>query len=294
MRGACWKHYRIRITPLVEGLIDRKKIERLVSEPRWLWGFLVAAAISFLAYEITALTSEITPGNWLGLTFGWLSALLMYAVSFYAIRRRMLDRGLGRSKVWLQFHLYGGTLSSIFVLMHTGFSLPSGVMNWGLWILSMWVTVSGLFGVLLQRWIPKVLASGLSVEAIYERIPQLVDQVRERARDIVELCSDPVKDFYRVNIAPALTAPTSRLIFFLDVTGGIQSQLGQFDYLRRVVPPDEKERLYDLQELYKTKLELDAHYTLQKPLRWWLYTHVPLSLVLLVLILLHIYVVWYF
>ncbi len=265
-----------------------------MSEPRWLWGFLAAVAGSFLIYEATALTSEISPGNWLGLTYGWLAAVFMYAASFYAVRRRMLDRGLGRSKVWLQFHLYGGTLSAIFVLMHTGFSLPSGVMNWGLWLLSMWITVSGLFGVLLQRWIPEVLASGLSVEAIYERIPQLVDQVREKSRQIVEACSDPVKDFYRVNIAPALTAPTHRLIFFLDVTGGIQSQLGQFDYLRRVLPPDEKERLHDLQQLYRTKLELDAHYTLQKPLRWWLYTHVPLSLVLLVLILLHIYVVWHF
>ena len=53
-------------------------------------------------------------------------------------------------------------------------------------------------------------------------------------------------------------------------------------------------KLDDLQAMYKTKLEIDAHYTLQKALRWWLYLHVPVSIVLIVLLALHIFAVVYY
>jgi cytochrome b subunit of formate dehydrogenase len=39
---------------------------------------------------------------------------------------------------------------------------------------------------------------------------------------------------------------------------------------------------------------LDAHYTLQKALRWWLYLHVPASLMLVLLVGLHVYAVIYY
>ena len=91
-----------------------------------------------------------------------------------------------------------------------------------------------------------------------------------------------------------LATPQTRLIYYLDVTGGIQARTEQFDYLRALLPADEQQKLDDLQAMYKTKLEIDAHYTLQKALRWWLYLHVPVSLVLIVLLALHIFAVVYY
>jgi hypothetical protein len=164
-------------------------------------------------------------------------------------------------------------------------------MNWALWILSMWVTVSGLFGVFLQRWVPKILSSGLSTEVVYERIPELVGQIRDRSEKLVEECTEMVRDFYRTNIAAVLAAPRVRAIYYIDVTGGIQSELRQFDYVRRLLAAPEREKLDSIEAMYRTKLEIDAHYTLQRPLRWWLYTHVPLSLVLVLLVVLHLYAV---
>jgi hypothetical protein len=159
---------------------------------------------------------------------------------------------------------------------------------------SLWVTISGLIGVALQQWLPKILTSGLSVEAVYERIPDLIAQIRARAEKLVETCTDPVQEFYRKNIAIALAAPQPKMIYYLDITGGIQSRTRQFEYLRRVLAADEQAKLDRIESMFKTKLELDAHYTLQKALRWWLYTHVPLSIVLLLLVGLHLYAVWYY
>lgn len=270
------------------------RLERYVRSPRWAGAFLLISVVFLLLYAVNATVYEVNPGNWWGLTYGWTATVLMFGAGLYGVRRRMLNRDLGNSKVWVEFHLYGGTLAAILVVLHTGFSLPHGLFNWLLWILTAWVTLSGLLGVALQRWIPRILASGLSVEAVYERIPELVAELRERAEKRAATCTAPIRDFYQANVAPALAGPQPRLIYYLDVTGGIQSRIQHFAFLRRVLSDEEKNALDDLQLLYKTKLELDAHYSLQRALRWWLYTHVPLSMVLLMMIVLHIWAVWYY
>ena len=66
------------------------------------------------------------------------------------------------------------------------------------------------------------------------------------------------------------------------------------DYLSRLVDEDDAQRLEELRTLMRTKLEMDAHYTLQKALRWWLYLHVPGGLVLTVLVAIHVFAVLYY
>ncbi|MBI4549201.1 MAG: hypothetical protein HY707_14560 [Ignavibacteriae bacterium] len=273
-------------------------LKRWVQSPEWLWSFVVAVGFFLLMYLLNALFSEINPANWWGLTYGTIASLLMGGAALLGIRRRSMNlaakMNLGKSQVWLQFHLYAGTLSLLLVFMHSGFHIPMGAMNWWLWFLSIWVTVSGLVGVFIQKVIPRILSSALSIEVLYDRIPELVSEIREAAEKLVETCTDPIKDFYRKNVAAALVSPQSRLIYYVDITGGIQSRIRQFEYLRRVLSMEEKNKLDNLESMYRTKLEIDAHYTLQKALRWCLYTHVPISLVLLVLIILHIYAVLYY
>lgn len=275
-----------------------RQIEQWVRSPFWLRAFLIATVVCVLAYAANLVLDEVHPGNWWGISYGTAATLLMVGAALIGVRRRSMNRAakqsLGKSREWLQFHLYAGTLAAILVLMHGGFTLPSGALNWWLWLLTVWVTISGLIGVAIQRVVPRMLASGLTTEVVYERIPELVVQIRERAEKLVETCTDPVRDFYRRNLVPVLGTLQPRAIYYVDITGGIQSRVRQFDYLRKVLSSEEKEKLDRLETLFRTKLEMDAHYTLQRALRWWLYTHVPLSLVLLVLIAIHLYAVWYY
>jgi len=271
--------------------VSKIDLKQWVQEPVWFTGFAAALLACILGYLVNILVSEVNPGNWWGMTYGTVATLLMAGDVLYAAKRRMLRYNLGKSSSWVQFHLYGGALFAVLVLMHTGFRLPVGAMNWMLWILSLWVTGSGLFGVMLQRWIPTILSSGLSVEALYDRIPDLVAGIRERAERIVAGSTETVRDFYSATVAGALSAPQYRAIYFLDVTGGIKEKLKPFEYVRPLLTAEEKDRLSQLEEMFRTKLELDAHYTLQRPLRWWLYTHVPLSFALVILVVLHLYAV---
>ena len=268
----------------------------LAQSPKWFWVFVIATLISVLIYLINAVFFEVNPGNIWGLTYGTVALILMIGVALYAVRRRKmrLFSRFGHSFTWVQYHVYGGSLFLLWVFMHSAFTLPSGPLNWWMWILSVWVTISGIFGVFLQKWIPRILASGLSVEVVYERIPELVREIRERSEELIKTCAEPVRDLYMNNLYSALLAPKTRWIYYIDITGGIKSTEKQFEYIRNILTGEEAQKLVRLESMYKTKLELDAHYTLQKLLRWWLYSHVPLSIVLLILVAIHLFAVFYY
>ncbi len=274
------------------------KLAKLVQSPNWAAAFLAASAICLLVYLINALVSEFDAGNIWGLSYGAAAAALMLGAAFYGVRRRNVRAASrqkwGRAKTWLQFHVYGGALFLLLVFMHSGFSLPNGALFWWLWMLSVWVTISGIVGVALQKWLPRILASALSIEVVYERIPELIEAIRKNAEKLVENGSPPVRDFYRKTIAPVLRAPKIRFIYFFDITGGIQRRLRQFDFLKTLLSSIEREKLIELEAMYKSKLEIDAHYTLQKALKLWLYLHLPPAIVLLVLVAIHLFAAFYY
>ena len=274
--------------------LKKYTLQRWVRAPEWLWGFVVTTALALTAYLVNMIMTEPSPGSAWGITYGTMAAVLIIGVALYGVRRRNLRIKVGRSHTWVQFHVYGGMLFLLFVFMHSGFRIPSGQVTWWLWFCAIWITVSGWIGIALQKWIPRVLTSGLAIEVVYERIPELAAQIKEKAEQLIMTCTDPVREFYSKNIAAVLATPQTRLIYYFDITGGAQSQLRQFEYLRRVLSAEEQERLDHLEAMYKSKLELDAHYTLQKALRWWLYGHVPVSLILIGLLLVHLYSVFYY
>ena len=264
----------------------------------WRWGFLTVAALCVVLFAVNLALWEVHPGSTLGMAYGIAATAFLVGAALYGARRRGMRfasrRGLGRSRSWLYFHLYGGSLFLLLMLMHSGFALPVGALNWGLWLLSLWTAASGLGGLMLQRWIPRVLASGLSVEVNYDRIDEITTDIRERAEKLAASCDDSVQALFKKTVAPTLAAPERGLIFFLDPTGGIQARLAPFRYLEGRLPPEERAKLADLEKLFRAKLEVDAHYTLQRALRSWLYFHAPLSFLLLALVVIHISTVLYY
>ncbi|MGH7493690.1 MAG: hypothetical protein ACREOO_15035 [bacterium] len=274
------------------------RLANWVESPFWFRAFVAGLAACGSVYALNWTIAEIHPYSIWGLTYGTLAAILMAGAGMLGVRRRMnrmaLRLRLGQAQPWLQFHIYGGMLAALLMFMHTGFRVPHGVLTWWLWFSTIIVTASGILGVFLQKWIPKILSSGLAIEVLYERIPELIVELREKANELMQTCAEPVREFYRKEVAIVLVRPQPRFIYYLDITGGIHSRIKQFDYLRGLLPVQEKEKLDRLQSFYKTKLEIDAHYTLQRTLRWWLFLHVPLSLVVLVLMMIHLLSVWYY
>ncbi len=254
--------------------------------------FGVVSLLCVLSYLWQLGFGEVRPGNAWGIGWGIAAALLCLGVALYGARRRLMRwvsrRRLGSARAWLDFHLYGGLLFALLLLMHSAFRLPTGALNLWLWGLSLWTVLSGLVGVVLQRWIPKVLSSGLWTEINYQRIPELTEDIRRQAEALAVAASEPVRRLYEHQVAATLSQPRRRLAYFVDITGGLNNKLKEFEYLARFLAGEERQRLAELEHLYRAKLEIDAHYTLQPVLRVWLYLHVPISLAVLALIVLHI------
>jgi len=261
-------------------------------------GFYLGMISSVVVFIVNLIVSQVRPNNIWGFSYGAAATLLLVGAALLGARRRTMKIStrlrLGKAVTWRTFHLYSGILFFSLMLMHTGFKLPTGVLNGSVWWVSLIVFLSGLLGWALQKWMPKVLSSGLSTEINYARVHELVDEIRKTAEKDLSKCQDPVKSFYEKKVLPELQRPEAHFVYFFDITGGLQSKLREFDYLKTLLGNEEKEKLQALLQLYKAKLKIDAHYTLQRPLRWWLYAHLPVSMLLIVLVFIHILVVTYY
>ncbi len=267
---------------------------RMVKSVVWWRVFLVGVGICVAAPVVELALGA--PGGAAAWTVGYgaAAATVLGGAVAAAGRRRAPRRGPGASYHWLQFHVYGGTLFLVLVLLHTGLRLPNGAIGWGLCTTAVWVVATGLVGVLIQKWVPTALSSGLTTEVHYDRIPELVAHVRGKVEDLVAVADESVRSFYQTNLAAALAGPQTRLIYFVDITGGIQTRMQHLDHLQQFLGDADRRIVDELRTLLRTKLEMDAQYTLQKALRWWLYAHVPVAVALTVLVAFHVFAVWYY
>lgn len=264
----------------------------------WAGGFIVVSLLSLLIYFGVGRQLRPWPGSIPGMAFGIAAAVLFMAAALYSLRRRIMGFAsrwrLGRTRSWLYLHIYGGIFFLLLVVLHSAFRWPTGLASWTLWILSWWTVLTGLAGLGLQRWIPRVLAS-LSVEVNAARIPQMVREIRQRAEALVAGCGDPVRKLAARRITPGLQGPRRSWSFLIDPSHGSSAfPLDELAYLRGLSEGEEEERLGQLAELLTVKHELDVHHTLQRVLRVWLVVHLPASWLLLAAIVIHILSVLYY
>jgi hypothetical protein len=260
--------------------------------PRNLHATLAACGIVFALFLLVSWRWAWTPKRGLGLAFGIVAALVFVFEMLYPARRSRA-RPLGNALRFLQAHVYLGAFAFVCVLLHSGLRWPGGTLGWLLLLLSAWTSASGLFGVWLQKWIPAATASGLQVEAIYERIPELVEGLLGEADGVVADASDALDRFYRQEVRDGLAVLKPSWAYLFDVRAGREAALEPFRRMRTYVPEEDKQKLEDLGSIFTDKLELDAQLALQGVLRRWLWIHVPPAGVLLGLVAVHV-LAWVF
>jgi hypothetical protein len=246
---------------------------------------LSAALVLF--YALASHFTPWSPKRGFGLAFGIFAALAFVFEMCYPARRPAA-RPLFTAKNWIQAHVYLGMVALLAVIIHAGFTWPRGAFGWWLFVLSVWTTLTGLLGVWLQKWIPSTLAEGLQVEALYERIPALVEQLVAEADGLISETSDVLDRFYRTEVRDRLAKLAPSWGFLLDVRGGRERAL---EPLRRMIgfaDAEEKAKVEDLVSIYTEKIELEAQYSLQRILRRWLWLHVPAAGLLMGLLVIHV------
>ncbi|MDH4043457.1 MAG: hypothetical protein OEW06_03280, partial [Gemmatimonadota bacterium] len=172
------------------------------------------------------------------------------------------------------------------VLLHTGFKV-GGLVSIGFWAM-MTILVSGLFGRYVYVRLPKAINGHfLSLQAIEQKQRQVLEVIALRSG----LAQAEIRAFERaarrrtVNVLPVALA----LSFWYDLTAGKHRKKIQGLLARKGVPPKTRA---GVAQLFLEEVQLQQSIALRKPFlqifKFWHLFHIPLSIVVLVVTVLHI------
>ncbi len=229
---------------------------------------------------------------------GWALVVVMLFLALYNLRKKLSFLPLGSSELWLQLHLWVGYFSLVLFAIHLRFRVPNGWFEIALAVLFAIVIISGVFGLILSRQVPKRLTT-LGDEVIFERIPAYRRFVLDRAEKLALTSSTETQaatllDFYTKNLRDFFAArpPFWRNLFATD--RGLARMLEQVQDLQRYTNEREKQILAELADLAREKHRLEYHYSLQGILKAWLFVHIPFTYSLLIFSVVHVVLVFAF
>lgn len=266
-------------------------------------------------------------GSWPGLAFGTAGFAMMLYAGLLGARRKVRIWRLGRAQTWMRGHLWLGTLSFPVILFHTGFSPGAGLSAVLMWLFAV-VVVSGLVGAWLQHVMPRRMLRELPMETIYDQIDHVRAQLLGEADTVVgDACgkleletvtagaavsdasgragitgqaaaaalastarigaeeSAPLRDFYMREMRAFVVHPGPDH----PLAHPAQAAL-RFEKLRALVPASFHAAIADLENICDEQRQLMRQSRMHAVLHGWQLVHVPISIALLVLAIVHVVV----
>jgi len=268
----------------------------------WLIATVALALVSTAAYIFYAVETPSGPrgGSAMGLVFGISGYAMMLYAGLLGARKRVPTWRLGRAQTWMRGHLWLGLLSLLLILYHAGFAFR-GPLTLVLMLLFFIVIGSGIFGALIQHYVPDFLTSRVPLETIYEEIPRVRAQLRDEADQLAAAICGPLngapeenlpvaveiehddrvrfREIYLDKVRPYLNHPETKAAMLADPLRSGET----FDALRRLLAPPVHGVLDDLENICEEEQQLSRQIRVYRWLHAWLLVHVPLSIALLVL-----------
>jgi hypothetical protein len=153
----------------------------------WALASLAILVISAVVYAVYALNSPEGPrgGSIVGFIFGVIGFGFMIFAALLGARKRVPTWRIGRAQAWMRGHLWFGFLALPIILFHGGFHFGGTLTRVLMWLLIITV-FSGVFGAVLQHYIPRVMTSNVPLETIYDEIENVRSLLLEEADRAVE------------------------------------------------------------------------------------------------------------
>src|SRR5438270_4719714 len=115
-------------------------------------------------------------GTPLGLIFGSIALAIFVFAALLGVRKKVVLWRIGTVQRWLRAHIWLTLLTIPLVILHTGFRL-GGAMTTLIVVLYIVVMVSGIYGLVLQHYMPTIMLERLPAESVYEQIPHIRAQL---------------------------------------------------------------------------------------------------------------------
>ena len=260
---------------------------------KWLAASLIILGVSIAIYVPYAVRAPQGPtgGSALGLTFGIVGSAFMLFAGLLAGRKKFPIWRLGRAQAWMRGHLWLGLLSLPVILFHAGFRFGGPLTSVLMWLLII-VVASGLFGAVLQHYLPHMMTAQVPGETIFEQIQHVRDQLVASADETIaaaeasanaEESAAPLADFYRREMRPFLESRGKRH----QLLSNPDRSRSTFEGLRMLLPLGFQDAAKRLEQICEEERQLRRQSLLHHWLHGWLMLHIPLSFALLLLGVVH-------
>jgi hypothetical protein len=223
---------------------------------------------------------------------GWLLVGAFVVLAAYNLRKKLPFLPLADSASWMQLHIYLGLLAVGVFLLHTGLSLPNGILESSLWATTVLLLASGLLGLAVTRSAPRGLTEH-GERVIFERIPVLRAQLAREVRELVEASaaagsSETLASYYPERLQPFFARPRNLARHLLGSRVPLQRLCRELQALKRYMSEADADRLDRIEDCVIAKDNLDYQYAWQGVLKGWLFLHIPLTYATAVLATVHV------
>jgi hypothetical protein len=147
-------------------------------------GILAVSAFAYIAYVRQAPAGP-RGGSVMGLIFGIVGFVFMIFAALLGARKSVPTWRVGRAQAWMRGHLWLGLLSLPLILFHGGFHFGGTLTRVLMWLLIITVG-SGVFGAVLQHFVPRLMTAEVPLETIYAEIGNVQKLLRAEADRAVE------------------------------------------------------------------------------------------------------------
>jgi hypothetical protein len=267
-------------------------------------GLVAVATGVYVPYANSAVHGP-TGNSIIGLLFGIAGTLAMIFAGLLAARKRIVSKTLGSISWWLKGHLWIGLVSAPLIFFHSGFRFGGLLEQLTMWCF-LTVIISGVIGQILQHITPRFMKTASPQQAIFEQLEVAIASLKKSADAQVlnvydtlfvnvqdgepESPDDFLRAFYLRHVRTFLQIDVDPSSSLLNAT---QAE-GIFATIREGIPRKMVPVTLELESICNERRQLISQNKLQWVMHGWTLIHIPLSMSLLILTLIHIVMSLYY
>jgi len=237
-------------------------------------------------------------GSWLDVR--WLTGIVgligIAGVMAYPVRRRIYKKRAGPLRYWMLAHSYLGVIAGVVLLLHGGTN-SGGALTTALMISFDLVILTGLFGILIYFFAPRMLTRIEGQPLLIEDLTARREELSEELGAIMANASPNVRTAIQQKVIPRTLSLGFLLRQYLkresldDMLAKIKAELAANT---QGLPEGESGSLAKAIETAATMRRVDALIYMHQLLKLWLAPHVLVTSLMLALMIVHIIQVLYF
>lgn len=277
---------------------------------KWAMWTAILFGVALAGYIPYAILSAHGPsgGSIVGLVYGSMGYALMVFAVLLGIRKKYPIWRMGRAKTWMRGHLWLGLLSYPIILFHAGLHFGHGLAWVMMWMFTL-VIATGIFGAVLQHYVPRMMTERVPLETIYDQIGRVQQQLVKEADELMNSVSDSNAQ-YGLLVPAAATRGTATTLLTVEFRAAVQvrgvyekqirnyltetgphghelahrkASKAVFMRLRTLAPQSIHPIVDDLEDICEEKRDLDRQSRMHHFLHGWLLAHIPLSIALVIM-----------